>query len=97
MFATQKHCFNDLSHYRGGSFWTKGSPVWADIREFSEELNVEDKSIALPRKVKQIVGHTQLTNGMVELDGITCIDSRQAFVITTDNKIEPYYTEKASK
>lgn len=97
LFATQRHCFNDLSHYRGGNFWTKGSPVWADIREFSEEMNVEDKSIALPRKVQQIVGHTQLANGKVELDGITCIDSRQLFVITTDNKIEPYYTEKASE
>ena len=60
-------------------------------------MNVEDKSIALPRKVQQIVGHTQLEYGKVELDGICCIDSRQVFVITKDNEIEPYYTEKASE
>ena len=96
LFTSQKHCFGNYSHYRGGNFWENGSPVWADIREFSEEVDIDNKAIALPRKVKQIVGHTQLSNGKVELDGITCIDSRQVFVITKDNKIEPYYTKKTS-
>ena len=97
LFKENKNSFNDYSYYRGGRPWTTGSPVWCDIREFDTFLSNSNKRLALPRDVIQIVGHTQLTAGKVELDGVTCIDSRQVFVITKDNKIEPYYIEKASE
>lgn len=89
-FANRELEFSDYSYYRGGSYWETGSPIWADIREFDDFIKHGDKSIALPRNVKQIVGHTQLEHGMVDLGDICCIDSRQVFVITKDNKIEPY-------
>jgi len=90
LFKTQRMAFGDYSYYRGGGYWETGSPIWADIREFDDFINKKDKSLALPKKVKQIVGHTQLTANMVDLGDICCIDSRQAFVITKDNVIEPY-------
>jgi hypothetical protein len=97
LFQDTKMSFNNIGYYRGGRPWTTGSPIWCDIREFNDFLQSDNKRLAMPRNVTQIVGHTQLTYGKVEFDGITCIDSRQVFVITKDNKIEPYYTEKASE
>lgn len=82
LFTTNKQAFSDYSHYRGG-YLSAGSPVWADIREFPEVDSQDDK-------IMQVVGHTQLINDKVELKNICCIDSRQAFVITNDNKIEIY-------
>lgn len=97
LFKEQIHTFSDYSYYRGGNYWETGSPIWADIREFSDFIKSDAKDIALPRKVKQVVGHTQLVSDIVDLGDICCIDSRQLFVITKDNRIEPYYTEKASE
>lgn len=83
LFTTNKQAFGDYSHYRGG-YLSAGSPVWADIREFPE-VDLQDD------KIMQVVGHTQLINDKVELkNNICCIDSRQAFVITNDNRIERY-------
>lgn len=96
LYTSQIHCFADYSYYRGGNYWETGSPVWADIREFEPDNLLANPEIGMPRKLKQIVGHTQLTKGMKELENVCCIDSRQAFVITKDNKIEAYYTEKVS-
>lgn len=97
LFKMRDKTFNDRGPYRGGRPWVFGSPVWADIREFKEFIEYKDPGIALPRNVKQIVGHTQLREGMLDLGDICCIDSRQAFVITKDNKIEPYEKEKTSE
>ena len=89
-FANHELAFADYSNYRGGNPWKTGSPIWADIREFDDLIKYGDKSIAQPSNVKQIVGHTQLNTDMLDLGDICCIDSRQVFVITKDNKIEPY-------
>ena len=82
LFLTNKRAFNDYSTYRGG-YLSAGSPVWADIREF-HHLGIIDENIT------QIVGHTQLIKDKLKLDNICCIDSRQTFIITNDNKIEKY-------
>lgn len=88
LFDTKKHIYNDYTYYRGG-YDRAGSPVWADIREYS---NINDSQ--LPDNLTQIVGHTQLVKDKIEFKGICCIDSRQAFVITKDNKIEKYKKEE---
>jgi hypothetical protein len=82
LFTTNKSSFNECSFYRGG-YSRAGSPVWADIREF-DKVDLQDD------KIMQVVGHTQLIKDKVEFKNICCIDSRQAFVITNDNKIETY-------
>jgi hypothetical protein len=89
LFSSKMKPYNDFSYYRGG-YEDIGSPIWADIREFDDLIKYGDKSIAQPSNVKQIVGHTQLNTDMLDLGDICCIDSRQVFVITKDNKIEPY-------
>lgn len=96
LYQSNKLAFADYGQYRGGLPYETGSPIWADIREFDDFIKY-NKTLALPRKVKQIVGHSQLTVDMLDLGDICCIDSRQVFAITKDNKIEPYFTEKASE
>lgn len=86
LFLTHKRAFNDYSGYRGG-YLSAGSPVWADIREFSK-VDLQDD------KIMQVVGHTQLIKDKLEFKNICCIDSRQTFVITNDNKIEKYKKEE---
>ena len=88
LFENNKFCFNDIGHYRGGN-QLYGSPVWADIREYS----ALDKKY-IDKNLIQIVGHTQLSDGMVKFKNIYCIDSRQPFVITNSNKVIPYKTKK---
>lgn len=83
--------FNDISYYRGGVN-LYGSPVWADIREFS---NLSDDDI--DNNIIQVVGHTQLIDGMVNFKNIYCLDSRQSFVITKTNVIKPYKEQKKRK
>jgi hypothetical protein len=86
LFMTNKRAFTDYSVYRGG-YLSAGSPVWADIREFSK-VDLQDD------KIMQVVGHTQLIKDKLEFKNICCIDSRQTFVITNDNKIEKYLDKK---
>lgn len=90
LYTASKLSFADLSSYRGGGFWETGSPVWADIREYNDFKENPDKSIAIPSNLIQIIGHTQLENGFINVDNVYDIDSRQVFVITKDNKVEPY-------
>ena len=84
LFETNKDCFTDIGYYRCG-FESYGSPVWSDIREYS---NLDKKYI--DKDVIQIVGHTQLSDGFVKIKNVYCIDSRQPFVITKKNKVKPY-------
>jgi hypothetical protein len=96
LLLTHKSSFASYSSYRGGSFWETGSPIWADIREFADSVHIDNNAIGhnpaftQPRNLTQIVGHTQLNAGLLNVENIYCIDSRQAFVITKDNKIETY-------
>lgn len=84
LFENNKSYFTDIGHYRGG-YNLYGSPIWSDIREYS---NLDKKYI--DKDIIQIVGHTQLSDGMVKFKNIYCIDSRQPFVITKKNKVKPY-------
>ena len=84
LFENNKSYFSDIGHYRGG-YNLYGSPIWSDIREYS---NLDKKYI--DKDIIQIVGHTQLSDGMVKFKNIYCIDSRQPFVITKKNKVKPY-------
>lgn len=89
LFYIKPESFTDYSKYRGG-YDRNGSPVWADIREFitkTSDFDVLDG-------VKQIVGHTMLTVDMYETNNVYCIDSQKLFVLTKDNKIEPYYKKE---
>lgn len=84
LFHTNRETFNQYSYYRGG-YMNAGSPVWADIREY---LNLDDKDYK--SDIIQIVGHTQLINDTFNIKNITCVDSRQLFVLTNENTIEKY-------
>lgn len=84
LYQKNRLAFNSYSFYRGG-YGNVGSPIWSDIRE---HVNLTDKDIE--KNVFQIVGHTQLNTDKFEKNNITCIDSRQLFVLTKDGNIEPY-------
>jgi hypothetical protein len=90
LWTSNKLCFSDYSHYRGGSYWEIGSPVWADIREFEDYKDDVSSNYVQPKNVIQIVGHTQLEKDFIKIGNVYDIDSRQVYVITKDNKIEPY-------
>jgi UDP-2,3-diacylglucosamine pyrophosphatase LpxH len=84
LFISNSDSFNDITWYRGG-YDRYGSPIWADIREFTDKtIEFKDKN------VRQIVGHTQLIRDKFETNGVYCIDSRQTFIITNNNEIETY-------
>lgn len=80
LFKEKPEYFNEYSYYRGG-YHRSGSPIWSDIREY--------KNIT-PISMIQIVGHTMLLNDFIQLNNVYCIDSQRLFVITKDDKIEPY-------
>lgn len=82
LFVTNPKSFNEYSYYRGG-YDRYGSPIWCDVREFMKLK--ENKAT-----VKQIIGHTQLVADKVDTSNVTCIDSRQVFVLTKNNNIEKY-------
>jgi hypothetical protein len=82
LFIKDKRLFTDYSYHRGG-YLNYGSPIWADIREF---INVG----VIDNDIIQVVGHTKLKVDKLEFDNICCIDSKQPFVMTTNNKIETY-------
>lgn len=83
LFVTDPQSFDQYTYYRGG-YRLAGSPVWCDIREF---LNLK---VDFNENIKQVVGHTQLAVDKLDAFNVTCIDSRQTFVITKNNEIEKY-------
>jgi hypothetical protein len=83
LFISNKIAFNDISIYRGG-YNIAGSPIWADIREYSGYGSEFDEHL------KQIVGHTMLNVDKYETDNVICIDSQQPFIITKTNEIIKY-------
>ena len=87
LFISSPNSFNDITFYRGG-YDRGGSPIWADIREFA------DKTMSFNENIKQIVGHTQLIKDKFEINNVVCIDSRQAFVLIKDGKVEPYFKKE---
>lgn len=84
LFEEKPHIFNEYSWYRGG-YDRAGSPIWSDIREY---VNINEEKV--PENVLQVVGHTQLVKDTVTFNNVTCIDSRQVFMVKKDNAIEIY-------
>ena len=84
IFENNPNLFYQYTYYRGG-YKRAGSPIWSDIREY---VTLDEEKV--PEDVLQIVGHTQLITDTLTFNNVTCIDSRQVFVLKKDNTIEPF-------
>lgn len=71
IYNTTPDIFWEMSWNRGG-WYSTGSPIWHDIREF----DCDDTLF-------QVFGHTALKENPVKLDNFACIDCRRAFIIDT--------------
>lgn len=57
-----------------------GSPLWCDIKEM-----VNDKGIG--NGIFQIFGHSRLKEGaIIEMENYACVDSRTAFIVSSDRR-----------
>lgn len=70
-----------ISFYRGG-YDPFGSPIWADMNEIKE-----DNKNLIPTPDYSIFGHTQLPTALIT-EKWANLDSRQAFVLTSDLKFK---------
>ena len=71
------------SHYRGWCGYDFGSPIWADIREFI----IDDIE---PYGDITICGHSQVKVGPFISGNIIDIDSREAYILTSNCKVDKY-------
>lgn len=71
------------SHYRGWGGYNFGSPIWADIREFVLDDIKPYGDIA-------IFGHSQVKVGPFISGNIIDIDSREAYILTSNCKVDKY-------
>lgn len=69
-----------ISFHRGG-YDPFGSPVWADMNEIKE-----DNTNLIPTPDYSIFGHTQLQTALIT-EKWANLDSRQAFLLTSDLKL----------
>jgi hypothetical protein len=82
LFVTHIGTFFEASMYRGG-FHDAGSPLWADVSEFSEEPKHVDDNII------QIIGHTQLKGEEpMIIDNIRLLDNRQLYLLKNDEIVK---------
>jgi hypothetical protein len=82
LFKTKIEAFYEASMYRGG-YHSAGSPLWADLSEFSEETEHFDDTII------QIIGHTQLTINEPYVEGnIRLLDNRQLYLLKNDEIVK---------
>jgi hypothetical protein len=82
LFTTNMEAFYEASRYRGG-FHTAGSPLWADVSEYSQETEHFDDSII------QIIGHTQLrSDEPYSKDNIRLLDNRQLYLLKNDEIVK---------
>jgi len=76
LFVADKMPFSEVSFYRGG-FHPSGSPLWADIHEFLDELEPFDKDII------QIIGHTQNNaTDSIAVNNVRLLDNRQIYLLS---------------
>lgn len=66
-----------VSWYRGG-WGDYGSPVWADVREFSGN-SLGD--------ITQVVGHTQQKEKPVRVGNVICLDCRECFYVDPEGDV----------
>ena len=71
IFKASPEMFWEMSWERGG-WYSTGSPIWHDIREFDVEPDFFE-----------VFGHTALKENPVKLDNFVCVDCRRAFIIDT--------------
>ena len=80
------------SFYRGYGGWDYGSIVWADIREYGNEEDIEFPGVIF------VCGHTQLENKPIIESWVADLDVRRPFVLDTETgKIEEYETRVDKK
>lgn len=77
---TVEEYLGQISPYRGGDA-PCGSPVWADIREISDNI--------LPTVDYSIFGHTQQFTDPVITDRWACLDCRRPFLLSPDLTLHP--------
>jgi len=76
LFIEDKMPFSEISYYRGG-LDIAGSPLWADINEFSDELKPFNSDII------QVVGHTQNAGTEpIEIKNIRLLDNQQLYLLS---------------
>ena len=79
IYKTSPDIFWEMSWERGG-WYSTGSPIWHDIREF----DCDDTLF-------QVFGHTALKENPVKLDNWICCDCRRPFIFDTiTHKIEEF-------
>jgi hypothetical protein len=82
LFVVNMEAFYEASKFRGG-FHSAGSPLWADVSEYSEEQEHFDDSII------QIIGHTQLKEDKPYCkENIRLLDNRQLYLLKNDEIIK---------
>jgi hypothetical protein len=78
LFTANKKAFYEVSIHRGG-YHSSGSPMWADVLEFSEEEEHVDDALI------QIIGHTQQRSAEPYFEGnIRLLDNRQLYLLKND-------------
>jgi hypothetical protein len=78
LFISQMEAFYEASMHRGG-YHSAGSPLWADVSEFSEEPEHFNDHII------QIIGHTQIRgDAPIAKDNIRLLDNRQLYLLKKD-------------
>ena len=77
----------EYDSYRGWDSWRFGSPVWSDIRSWTDITPEFTFGY-------NIVGHTQLEKDPVVLDTIACLDCRRAFYLDSYGNICDWETDE---
>ena len=86
-----EECLGMYSYFRGYVDSNYGSCIWADVREWSWDVqNQSERNKELG--YFQIFGHTQLELDPIIKDTFACIDTRRYFILTEENKLlDPEY------
>jgi hypothetical protein len=83
LFVTNIKAFHEASKFRGG-YHEAGSPLWADLSEYSDKADPFNKDII------QIIGHTRIRDEEpVIQDNIRMLDNQKLYLLT-NNKIVKY-------
>jgi hypothetical protein len=82
LFVTNIEAYYEASMYRGG-YHEAGSPLWADVSEFSDEPKPFDDNII------QIIGHTQLKIDVPYVrNNVRLLDNRQLYLLKNDEIVK---------
>jgi hypothetical protein len=82
LFVTNIEAYYEASMYRGG-YHDAGSPLWADVSEFSDEPKPFDDNII------QIIGHTQLKIDVPYVKkNVRLLDNRQLYLLKNDEIVK---------